>query len=163
MIQIFGPDKTVVGLFKDYDGLFKHITDLENSKLTESSSCFPGEIWSFVLFTNKRLSYIFYKTLERSFSKVGKEAFEQELDLIEISKGDFQNPLQIPVTPDVNVPELKKNWCQEYCENHDLVLVEYNNKFDQQQTIEKIPTANFAGSAGEVYKDRYARRVHAPL
>lgn len=163
MIQVFGSDKTIIGLFKDYDELFKHINTLENSKLTESSSCFPGEIWSFVLFTNKRLSYIYYKTLERSFSKVGKEAFEQELDLIEISKGDYQNPIQIPVTPDVNVSELRRTWCQEYCDRHDYVLVDYNNTFDNHTPIETIPAANMpSGGLMDAHKDRYAR-VHAPL
>lgn len=163
MIQIFGTDKTVIGLFKDYDELFKHINTLENSKLTESSSCFPSDIWSFVLFTNKRLSYIYHKTLERSFSKVGKEAFEQELDLIEISKGDYHNPIQIPVTADINVSELRKKWCQEYCETHDYIVVDYNNNFDNH-TPQTIPAAaNIASyGAGETHHERYAR-VHAPL
>ena len=160
MIQIFGTDQAVIGLFKDYDALFKHINTLENSKLTESSSCFPGEIWSFVLFTNKRLSYIYYKTLERSFSKVGKEAFEQELDLIEISKGDYQNPLQIPVTPDVNVAELKRNWCQEYCDIRDYVLVEYNNLFENHPSIDTISAANIMNGANEGSNESYSR-VHA--
>lgn len=161
MIQLFGPDRSIIGLFKDYDGLFNHINTTENSKLLESSSCFPGEIWSFVLFTNKRLSYIYYKTLERSFSKIGKEAFEQELDLIEISKGDYKNPLQIPVTSDVNVQELKKNWCQEYCDAHDYMIVEYNN-FENDPSVHNIPGANIVSGVNEVNKERYAR-VHAPL
>ena len=58
MIQVFDSDKTVIGLFKDYDAFSTHINALENSKLTESGACFPGKTWSFVLFTNKRLSYI---------------------------------------------------------------------------------------------------------
>jgi hypothetical protein len=159
---MFGTDKTVIGLFKDYDALFKHINTLENSKLTESSACYPSNVWSFVLFTNKRLSYIYYKTLERSFSKVGRQAYEQELDLIEISKGDYQNPLQILVTPDVNVSELQKNWCQEYCDTHDYLLVEYNNNFDVQPCVETIPAANQTSGINEVHKERYAR-VHSPL
>jgi hypothetical protein len=162
MIQIFGPDKTIIGLFKDYDELFKHINTHENSKLTESSSCFPENIWSFVLFTNKRLSYIYYKTLEKSFSPVGRQAYEQELDLIEISKGDLQSPIQIPVTPDVNIEELKKNWCQEYCDSHDYCLVEYNHNFDNIPTNENLPAANFPNSSRDILKERYAR-VHAPL
>jgi hypothetical protein len=129
MIQIFSADNNVVGLFKDYGDLFKHITSLENTKLMDSTR-FPSDIWTFVIFTNKRLSCIYPKILERSFSKIGKEAVEQELDLLEISKGDYHNPLQIPVTENVNVAELRKKWCQEYCDSHDYTLVEMNNNFD---------------------------------
>lgn len=162
MIQIFGTDKTVIGLFKNYDELFKHINTQESSKLSESSSCFPGNIWSFVLFTNKRLSYIYYKTLEKSFSAIGRQAYEQELDLIEISRGDFQNPLQIPVTPDVNIQELQKNWCQDYCDNQGYVLVEYNHNFDPIPVQEPLPAANLVSGAREISRERYAR-VHAPI
>jgi hypothetical protein len=167
MIQIFGTDKTIVGFFKDYHELFKHINALETSKLAESNTRLPRQIWSFVLFTNKRLSYIYHKTLERSFSKVGKEAFEQELDLIEISKGDFENPLQIPVTPSVNVAQLQQNWCQDYCDAHDLLLIEYDDNFDNDPSVgtlpaTNLPAINLEGRATDVYKERYAR-VHAPL
>ena len=142
MIQVFGSNKEAIGQFNNYDELFKHINSIENSKLMECSSRSLGEIWSFALYTNKRLSYIYYKTLERSFSKVGKEAFEQELDLIEIYKGDFKSPIQIPVTPDVNVQKLKETWCQEYCDSHNHLLVDYKNNFENHTSIETIPVAN---------------------
>jgi hypothetical protein len=161
MIQIFGSDHKAIGLFKDYDAIFKHINTLENSKLMESSA-FPKDIWTFVIFTNKRLSYIYHKTLERSFSKVGKEAYENELDLIEISKGDYQNPIQIPVTADVNVQELRKRWCQEYCDSHDYVIVEYNNNLDSHCPIEAIPVSNNPSNLNELPQDLYAT-LHASL
>lgn len=161
MLQIFGPDKTVIGLFKDYDGLFKHINNLETSKLVESDARLSEKIWSFALFSNKQLSFLYYKTLERSFSKIGREAVEKELDLLEISKGDFQNPVQIPVTPEVDLSELRKNWCQEYCDAHDYLLVEHHND-DHPPSVGTIPAANIACQATEAYKERHAR-VHAPL
>jgi hypothetical protein len=142
MIQVFGSNKEAIGQFDNYDALFKHINSIENSKLAECSSRSLGEIWSFALYTNKRLSYIYYKTLERSFSKVGKEAFEQELDLIEIYKGDFQNPIQIPVTADINVQELKESWCQEYCEAHHYLLVDYKNNFEGHVLMDGALAAN---------------------
>ncbi|MBM3468580.1 MAG: hypothetical protein FJX71_04020 [Alphaproteobacteria bacterium] len=150
MIQLYGPDNKTVNLFKDYEELYKHITALENSKLSEENVCLSHNIWSFALYTNKRLSYIYYKTLERSFSKVGKEAFEQELDLIEICKGDYESPIQIPVTADVNVNELRKNWCQEYCETHDYVLVDRKSTFDTHPIHDTISVANtVSGSFGK--------------
>lgn len=150
MIHVFGSNKEAIGQFNDYDALFKHINSVENSKLMECGSRSLGEIWSFALYTNKRLSYIYYKTLERSFSKVGKEAFEQELDLIEIYKGDFESPIQIPVTPDVNVQELKEAWCQEYCDSHNYLLVDYKNNFENHTSLEAFPIANVAkGEVGQ--------------
>lgn len=153
MIQVFGSDKKPVGLFKNYDELFKYINTIENSKFLECSSASLGETWSFALYTNKRLSYIYYKTLERSFSKVGKEAFEQELDLIEIYKGDFNNPIQIPVTPDVNVQELKENWCHEYCDTHNYLLVDYQNNFENHTSIDTIPIMNVVSGINEFNKE----------
>lgn len=144
MIQVFGSNKEAIGQFKNYDELSKYINAIENSKLMEHGSHSLGEIWSFALHTNKRLSYIYYKTLERSFSKVGKEAFEQELDLIEIYKGDFMDPIQVPVTPDVNVQELKENWCHEYCDAHHYLLVDYRNNFGNSTSGHAIPFANVA-------------------
>jgi hypothetical protein len=155
MIQLFQLDGNVIGLFEDFDELFHHINTIETSKLTESSSC--GDIWSFSLFTNKRLSYIFYKTLEQSFSKIGKEAFDQGLDLIEISKGDYENPLQIPVTPDVNIEDLKKNWCYEYCDAHGYVIIDYSNNFGNNLSL-SIPAANIMVGMHEPAKERHAGR-----
>lgn len=129
MIQVFGSNQKPVGIFQNYDELCQHFNAIESSKLLECSSCSLSETWSFTLYTHKRLSYIYYKTLEKSFSKVGKEAFEQELDLIEIYKGDFKYPTQIPVAHDVNIQELKENWCREYCDAHNYILVDYKNNF----------------------------------
>jgi len=143
MMQLFGPNGNVIGFFKTLDELFIHINAVENEKLLKSTSCAPERIWSFTLFTNKRLSYVYYRTLERSFSKIGREAVERELDLIEISKGNNEEFLQIPVTPDVDVQELKKNWCYEYCDAHDYVLVECQDHFEiPSTTVEAIPEIN---------------------
>ena len=144
MIQVFASNKEAIGQFDNYDALSKYINSIENSKLAECSSRSLGEIWSFALYTNKRLSYIYYKTLERSFSKVGKEAFEQELDLIEIYKGGFESPIQIPVTADINVQELKESWCQEYCEAHNYLLVDYKNNFEGHVLMDGAVVANVA-------------------
>ena len=161
MIQLFRSDGNAIGLFEDFDKLSNHINTIETTKLTEPRSCFDEDIWSFSLFTNKRLSYIFYKTLEQSFSKIGKEAFDQGLDLIEISKGDYGNPLQIPVTPDVDIQELKKNWCYEYCDAHGYVMIDYRNNFENDPSI-SVPAANIMGGINEGSKERYAG-MRAPL
>lgn len=160
MIKIFSADKNIVGLFKDYDDVFKHITSLENSRLIESSY-FPKDIWTFVIFTNKRLSCVYHKTLERSFSKIGKEAVDRELDLLEMSKGDYYNPIQIPVTADVNVQELRKKWCQEYCDTHDYTLVELNNNFEHAHNVlEQAVPANTACSLN-IFQDMPSNKLAA--
>ena len=162
MIQVFGPDRTIIGLFKDYDGLFHHINATESSRLLDSNTSISEDVWTFVLFTNKRLSYIFHKTLERSFSKVGKEAFEQELDLIEISKGDYHNPIHIPVTPDLDVSELRKSWCQEYCDTHDFVLVEHQNNNENYTDLSQIPAANVVHSMA-AYRNDMPQKAQAAV
>jgi hypothetical protein len=142
MMQLFEQDGNAIGLFKSFEELSRYINAVENAKLEDTNSYFPEEIWSFSFFTNKRLSYIYYKILEQSFSKIGKDAFEQGLDLIEISKGDGKEPLQVPVTPDVDIQELKKNWCHDYCDAHGYTLVDYQNNFESHSAMEAIPVAN---------------------
>lgn len=160
MIQIFDSEQKSLGLFKDYDAVYQHITALENSKLLDSST-YPNDIWAFVLFTNKRLSYIYHKTLERSFSKVGREAFERELDLLEISKGDYHNPIQIPVTGDVDISELKRTWCQEYCDSHDMSLIEYDANFDVSTLVgHNIPANCTAHSHLDNEETTYRYAIH---
>lgn len=138
MIQVFSSDQKAIGQFKDYDQLVKHLNTLENDKLSQCSSRAPSETWSFAIYSHKRLSYIYYKTLERSFNQAGKEAFEQELDLIEIYKGTFQNPLQIPASKDVDVQSLKEDWCHDYCEAHNYLLVDYRQTFESQTFPHKV-------------------------
>ena len=161
MIQLFQSDGSAIGLFEDFDELSHHINTIETAKIVNSRTTFDEDIWSFSLFTNKRLSYIFYKTLERSFSKTGKEAFDQGFDLIEISKGDYENPLQIPVTPDVNIEELKKNWCYEYCDARGYVIIDYRNSFESDPSM-SVPAANIMGGINEGSKERYVG-MRAPL
>lgn len=154
-MQLFGPDGNVVDAFKDVDELVAYINGMENAKFAESPSCISERAWNFVLFTNKRLSYVGCKTLERSFSKTGREAFERELDLIEISKGNDEERLQIPVTPDIDIQELKKNWCSDYCDAHGYVLVDCQDRFETPcslvDTLSAVNVMNgFSGELSQV-------------
>jgi len=142
MMQVFDPNQMPLGLFQNYNELFKYIQNMENLKLLEGHICFQDEPWSFTLYTHKRLSYIYPKFLEKYFSKSGKQAYEQELDLLEIYKGDYHNPIQIPVTQDVDIQDLQKNWCQDYCNAHNYVLVEYNEDFENSSTVDTIQAAH---------------------
>jgi hypothetical protein len=40
------------------------------------------------------------------------------MSLIEICKGDYENPTQILGTPDIDIEALKKNWSLDYCKAH---------------------------------------------
>jgi hypothetical protein len=113
MIEIFNESKGKLG-FQSYNSLFRHIREIEKEKLLET-----GQMdWSFVIHSNERLSGTYWsavKALEIFLTPKEQEAYETGLNLLEIWKGDPDNPYQIILTPDVNVKEIKKSWCRDYC------------------------------------------------
>lgn len=124
MIQICKLHKVIISSFKNYDELFKYINNLEYRRLFEESDNSSRENWNFTIYPHQRLSYIYYKAREKFSTEIEKEAYERELDLIGIYRGDYKNPIQIPVTPDINIETIKKNWCREYCFANQFYLIE---------------------------------------
>jgi len=113
MIEIFNESKGTLG-FQSYNSLFRHIREIEKEKLLET-----GQMdWNFIIHSNERLSGTYWsavKALEIFLTPKEQEAYENGLNLLEIWKGDPDNPYQIILTPDVNVKEIKKSWCRDYC------------------------------------------------
>lgn len=84
----------------------------------------------FIRRPHQTLSYLYYRSpFWREFLTVKeKEAVEKELGLIEILKGDNENFIQILCTPYLDIEPIKKSWCYEYCETHDIEISEFVNQ-----------------------------------
>jgi hypothetical protein len=80
--------------------LFKFIRDREHSKLLEDHPEFGLFSWSFEVFQPRRVFQLYHNTKKELLTPPLEEAYEQQLDLLEMCKGDLNKPLQIPVSPE---------------------------------------------------------------
>lgn len=108
--------------FKDYNELFDCITTIENLKLIAKNLNFNEMNWSFTIHPPRRVA-AFYGHLKNSCAAI-KEAYEEDLSLIAICRGDYSKPTYIALTPNVDLDYLKKKWCIDYCTWHDLMVRE---------------------------------------
>ena len=114
MIVIFNESKGELE-FQSYESLFNYIKkQIRNRRPTERGQ----EEWGFVVHSPEKLYHIyrFYlKAVDILITPKEKEAYENRLNLLEMHKGDRDAPIQIILTPDVNLKEIKESWCRDYC------------------------------------------------
>ena len=123
MIEIFNEINEKVGSFQSYNGLFKYIREREKETLIRTGQT----DWRFTIHGHERLSCLYWraiKALDTLFTEKEMEAFNNELNLLEMCMGDYDNPTQIILTPDINVKEIRKNWCRDYCLEHGYIFSE---------------------------------------
>jgi hypothetical protein len=118
VIQLFNKNTEEKRSFQNSNELFKFIRDMEHSKLFEDHPEFGSFSWSFRVFKRRSIVEYYHNIKEEDLTSPIRQAYEQELDLLEMCKGDLKKPLQIPVSPDVDVEHLRKIWCFEYCRAH---------------------------------------------
>jgi len=80
--------------------------------------------WRFVYYKHSELNIIYSCMNEHSIQGIERQAFDQGLDLIEVHHGSPLNPIQIPVTEDLDIESLKKEWCEAYCKYHGYTIIE---------------------------------------
>lgn len=119
MIVILPLDGNPAEYFESYDALLECIMESENEKQSDDT---PMD-WSFNVYPPKEVVALY--ALSQKPCVVIEEAFEEDLPLIEICTGDYERPLYIALTPNVDMNFLKKKWCVDYCTYHDLVVREY--------------------------------------
>jgi hypothetical protein len=108
--------RTNMGLFKDYNRLFDLISELDPEIKFEASN------WRFNFYSAKRVASS-YKQMEKNNIAVGpnhKQAYEQNLGLLENCTGNWMDPQYIAVTSNAHLYDLKKKWCIAYCAFHNL-------------------------------------------
>ena len=111
-----------VELFEDYNDFFQYLVHLENLKMLAPNPEISRMNWSFTLYSPDKVTLLF-EHMKEDFFPI-KEAYEQELPLLEICSGDFGLPKYVVKTPMLNVDYLKKKWVLDYCECHGLIITE---------------------------------------
>jgi hypothetical protein len=133
MIQVFDSDSCRIGTFKTFDEVLDYFNGQVNLRASDPNSLHGQEKWNFVYYSHRRLA-VLHEDRRIKFSEIELEAYTNHLDLIEIYTGD-STPEQIIVTPEIDVTELIKTWCFDYCYAMRYVLLEtISGALDTEET-----------------------------
>ena len=122
MIQVFYSDNSRIGTFKNFDEVLDYFNREENLRASDPNSLQGQEKWNFVYYSHRRLSAL-HEDRRIKCTEIEMEAYTNHLDLIEIYTG-APTPEQVIVTPNLNVTELIKAWCFDYCYAMRYVMLE---------------------------------------
>ncbi len=118
MIHICNPDGKLIRSFKN-DDAFNH---LSAGELLEDHPEVDATHWSFVIFPPQRVADLYFKLKQKTVSAPLKEAYDQQLGVIEICRGDYANPTWVPLTICIDIGKLKKNWYLDFCKKYGYVI-----------------------------------------
>lgn len=122
MIEVFNTSNEKLGEFKDYQQLFWSINKIERLKLLKGDYQYGQSNWCFLHRPYEKLAMVYHHMIEKSPTEIEKEAYERKLEMIEIYQGNYKSPIQLLVTPEVNVDRLRKKWCRSYCKANGYVI-----------------------------------------
>jgi hypothetical protein len=120
MINICKSNGKLIKSFKNED-VFNHLTAGE---LLEDHLEIGATHWGFVVFLPESVPNLYLNLKQKPVPTPLKEAYEQQLGVIEICKGDYANPTWVPVTHGLDIGKLKKDWYFECCKNHGFFVIE---------------------------------------
>ena len=133
MLHICKTNGEIIRSFKN-DDAFNH---LSAGELLEDHPDVDTTHWSFVIFPAERVPNLYFNLKQKPVPASLKEAYEQQLGVIEMCKGDYRNPIWMPLTFGLDIGKLKKDWYFECCKKHGYVLVD------------RTSPADFEGTGGE--------------
>ena len=130
---------------KVFDFLAQMDSEIKDGKLFESYLQFEGTNWSFVIYPPDRVAalYEFAITIDPELQK----AYDEQLSLLETCTGDYKCPQYIALAPSVDVYELKKKWCHDYCRVHDLALSETDSEGKEPDPLMETGSVAFSADA----------------
>lgn len=124
MIGVYNTDTQEMKMFATVEELFNYITTIENEKMLPGHKDFGKTQWSFEVMPARHVRELYTRMKKEERTKALCEAYEQELPLLEVCHGDFRNPARFPLTPYIDLEDLKMDWCRAYCKVHQFYLVE---------------------------------------
>jgi hypothetical protein len=116
-------DQSVPEPFNNYIQIYKHIVHTENSKPLANNSEPNKQLWSFLLLSPDRIRRLINILSMETNAEILYKAYELELPVLEICRGNPKNVEQILVTEDINQAQLQKDWCDEYCKAHNIRIL----------------------------------------
>ena len=129
MLHICKPNGDIIKSFKN-DGVFNH---LSAGELLEDHPEVDTTQWSFIIFPPKKVPILYFKLKQKPVPDLLKEAYGQQVGVIEICKGDYENPTWVPLTLGLDIGKLKKDWYLECCKKHGYALVDDSSPTDPKE------------------------------
>jgi hypothetical protein len=80
--------------------------------------------WSFLVLTPNRIAVLLSTLRKPHDFLMLQEAWEKQLTVVELCKGDFKGLKQIMVETGVDIEALRKAWCFEYCQANSMTILE---------------------------------------
>jgi hypothetical protein len=116
MINIINEFNKNIIKSETYSEIRKKFHEIENHKLLAEDIDVEtfNKSWGFYVHNKSTLKHL-HDNL-RTVPPLLKKAYEEELQLVEVCKGNPHNMTQIIVTDDVDLLKIEKGWCLDYCE-----------------------------------------------
>ena len=124
MIWLFDSKTKFSSSYKTFEEVCDHFRRLQHlNHFSEEGPC-EEERWDFAYWSHKRLSSLHEHLKDTHLSQAEREAYEGELDLIEIFDGGSEFADQYVVTPNLDVSSLMREWCFDYAYAHGYTVLE---------------------------------------
>ena len=171
MINIFTSKYKHYANFYTFSDVVSHIRALENAKLLEDHPQFGQTNWSFEYYTPARVRSLFEEMHKTPVREKLREAYEKGLGAFEMCIGDYQNPMFVAVTEDLEAEDLRRNWSYDYLKSHGYIIIEALDigTFQEEATKGLVKTLKFLewlpdnSNCTEVYPYGIFIRTHYPL
>ncbi len=125
MLKLSKNDGTPIATFEDYNELYIHIRDMENSKLFEDHPEFGKTKWSFMVLSPERVVELSKSLEKRGYDpETLSRAMQERSGIIEMCQGDENNPHLVIASPGVDIEGFRNDFCDDYCHAHKLILTE---------------------------------------
>jgi len=126
MLKLSKKDGTPIASFENYRELYLHINHIENMKLLPDHPEFGQSNWSFLVLSPMKVIE-FANTLKKEYDpEILSRALKERSGIIEICQGDISKPHLIINSPGVDVEGFRKEYCEDYCDAHDMTIDEFD-------------------------------------
>jgi hypothetical protein len=124
MLKLSKNDGTPIDNFENYTEFLKYIMDQENVKLLKGHPEFGQTKWSFLYFPWERVLEL-YHVLKKEYNlETLSKALQEGSGIIEVCRGDERDLRLIIASPDVDIEGHGKDFCDDYCHAHNLIITE---------------------------------------
>jgi len=126
VLQLSKKDGTPITEFESYRELHQYIRNLENRKLVKDPLELGKTGWSFLIIPPDMVPELSRDLHKRDRLNNLPRALKEKQAIIEICPGNDNNSWLLPVSPDTDVEGFRQEFCEDYCDAHQLVIKECN-------------------------------------
>jgi len=122
MLKLSKNDGMPIENFKNYQKLYAYIRDQESINLLKSRFGKTG--WSFLVYSPEKVAEFAESLKIHHNPETIDRALKEKSGLVEICEGDERDLRVIIISPETDVEGHRKDFCDDYCHAHKLILTE---------------------------------------